>query len=115
MIDRRSFLNRLGASAVLAGAAASASQSDEVSQGPRQRSCLNGEWDLRLDGTFYDKVAVPSSRHPSGYYSLSRTFEIPKLASGQRPFLRFEAITYWGRVAVNGKVLGTMGPYVPYE
>ena len=115
MIDRRSFLSSLGASAVLVGVPAFASQTVPVMQGSRARILLNGEWEHRLDGVLYDIVTVPSSRRPSGYYSLNRVLTLPKLASGQRAFVRFEAITYWGRVAVNGKVLGTMGPYVPYE
>jgi len=116
MIDRRSFLSRLGASAVLVGVpAALASQSDPISQGSRTRIPLNGEWEMRLDGVPYDTVTVPSSRRPSGYYSLNRNLVIPRLGPGQRSFVRFEAVCYWGRVTVNGKVLGTMGPYVPYE
>src|SRR3954447_21979039 len=116
MIDRRSFLSRLGASAVLVGVpAALASQSDPIIQGSRTRIPLNGEWEMRLDGVPYDTVTVPSSRRPSGYYSLNRNLVIPKLDPGQRSFVRFEAVCYWGRVTVNGKVLGTMGPYVPYE
>jgi hypothetical protein len=115
MIDRRSFLSRLGASAVLVGVPALASESDPVIQGSRTRIPLNGEWEMRLDGELYDVVTVPSSRRPSGYYSLSRSIDIPKLTPGQRSFVRFEAVCYWGRVTVNGKALGTMGPYVPYE
>src|SRR4051794_10489499 len=115
MIDRRSFLSTLGASAVLVGVPAFAAQSDPVVQGSRTRISLNGEWDRQMDGEFYDTVTVPSSRRPSGYYSLHRSIVLPKLASGQRSFVRFEAVCYWARVTVNGKVLGTMGPYVPYE
>ena len=115
MIDRRSFLSSLGASAVLVGVPALARQSEPVVQGSRTRISLNGEWEHRLDGVLYDVVMVPSSRRPSGYYSLNRSMELPKIAAQQRSFVRFEAITYWGRVTVNGKVLGTMGPYVPYE
>jgi len=115
MIDRRSFLSSLGASAVLVGVPAFASQSDAVVHGSRTRISLNGEWEHRIDGVLYDKVTVPSSRRPSGYYSLNRSLDIPKLAPGQRSFVRFEAVTYFGRVTVNGKLIGTMGPYVPYE
>jgi hypothetical protein len=115
MIDRRSFLSSLGASAVLVGVPAFASQADTVVHGSRTSISLNGEWEHRIDGTLYDKVTVPSSRRPSGYYSLNRSLNIPKLAAGQRSFVRFEAVTYFGRVTVNGKVIGTMGPYVPYE
>jgi len=33
----------------------------------------------------------------------------------ERVFVHFEAITYLGRVSVNGRELGTMRPYIPYE
>ena len=72
MIDRRSFLSTLGASAVLVGVpAALASQSDPVVQGSRTRIPLNGEWEMRLDGVPYDTVTVPSSRRPSGFTTTS--------------------------------------------
>jgi beta-glucuronidase len=37
------------------------------------------------------------------------------LSGRERAILHFEAITYHGRVFVNGAELGTMGPYIPYE
>ena len=50
-----------------------------------------------------------------GFYTLQRQFDLPRLSSSQRAILHFDAITYYGRVAVNGMLLGTMGPYLPYE
>ncbi len=115
MIDRRSFLSTLGASAVLTGVPAFASQSSPAPQSPTTRVPLHGEWDLRIAGKLYGTVVVPSSRRPSGYYRLDRSFVLPRFAPGQRLFVHFEAITYWGRVTVNGKQLGTMVPYIPHE
>ena len=115
MIDRRSFLSTLGASAVLTGVPVFASQSVPVAEDSTVRVPLNGEWEYRMAEKLYGTVVVPSSRRPSGYYRLSRTFVLPRLAPGQRVFVHFEAITYWGRITVNGKQLGTMGPYIPYE
>jgi hypothetical protein len=46
---------------------------------------------------------------------LKRSFAVPTLGDHERAFLHFEAITYYGRVLVNGTELGTMIPYVPYE
>jgi hypothetical protein len=40
---------------------------------------------------------------------------LPRLAGGERAFVHFEGITYCGKLAVNGKQLGVLGPYVPYE
>jgi Glycosyl hydrolases family 2, TIM barrel domain/Glycosyl hydrolases family 2 len=116
MINRRNFLGTLGASVALTAVpAVSALQSEPVTQGSRSRLSLNGEWEYRIEGKLYETVVVPSSRRPSGYHSLNRTFVLPRIPSGQRVFAHFEAITYWGRLTVNGKVLGVMGPYIPYE
>ncbi len=115
MIDRRSFLTRLSASAVLAGVPSYGNEYIPQVQGSRVRISLNGEWQRRLDGLPYGTVTVPSSIRPSGYYTLHRAFMLPKPAPGQRSFVHFEAITYWGRVTINGKVLGTLAPYVPCE
>ena len=63
----------------------------------------------------YDIIEVPSSLRPSGYYQLRREFLLPEISPRLRAMLHFDAITYFGRVSVNGTELGTMGPYVPYE
>lgn len=116
MINRRNFLSTLGASAAVLGAVpALAKQPDPVISGSRKRISLNGEWDLRMDGQSYDVVEVPSSLHPMGFYSLGRSFMLPKLGRGERAFLHFDAITYCGKLTLNGKPTGKMGPYIPYE
>ncbi len=115
MINRRNFLSTLGASAVLGAVPALATQSAPVMIGSRKRVQLNGEWELRLDGQPYDVVEVPSSLHPTGFYTLGRSFALPRLGRGERVFVHFDAITYCGRLSVNGKPMGKMGPYVPYE
>jgi hypothetical protein len=116
MINRRNFLGAVGASVVVTAVPAlSAQQPEPVTAASRSRLPLNGEWERRFSGKPYETVVVPFSRRPSGYYSLNRNLALPRLATGQRVFVHFEAITYWGRVTINGKSLGTMGPYVPYE
>jgi len=115
MINRRGFLGTLGASAVVGAIPVLGSESKDAVSRSRQRVTLNGDWELRIDGKLRDIVTVPSSRHPSGFYSLKRTFVLPRLTGGQRAFLHFEAITYCGKLAVNGKQLGVLGPYVPYD
>jgi hypothetical protein len=116
MIDRRSFLNTLSASAILPAIPAVAASPSELA-GPNScsRIPLNGEWEYRVDGKFYSPITVPSSLHPSGFYSLNRRFGLPHLGRGDRAFIHFEAITYWGRVSINGLKLGDMGPYIPRE
>ena len=56
---------------------------------------------------------MSSSQGPIGSFELRQEFLLPRLRSGERVVLRFEGITYCGEVAVNGRKLGTMGPYVP--
>jgi hypothetical protein len=46
---------------------------------------------------------------------LNRQFVLPQLGRGDRVFVHFEAIAFWGRASLNGQALGTMGPYVPFE
>jgi hypothetical protein len=116
MIDRRSFMNHLGASALLAAIPAAVSAEPQSNtQATRARLPLHGEWELHIDGTPCGVVTVPASRRPSGYYRMNRSIVLPPLAPTDRVFIHFEAITYWGRVTVNGKPLGTMIPYVPHE
>ncbi len=81
----------------------------------RQRISLNGEWERWIQDAFYDRISVPSSQRPTGLYLLKRRVSPVPLQQGERAFVRFEAITYHGRIFVNGTEVGTMGPYVPYE
>src|ERR1017187_6076347 len=116
MINRRNFLGTLGASAVLSAVAVLAAESGAVAEGSRTRVSLNGEWERRIGDVLYDTVVVPSSLRPSGNYILSRNFALPRLARGERAFVHFEAIAFWGRVTVNGREVGTSGgPYIPAE
>jgi hypothetical protein len=114
MINRRNFLSTLSASAVL-GAVPALAQTEPVVQGSRKRVQLNGEWEMHIDGQLYDVIDVPSSLHPTGFYTLQRGFVLPKLGRGERVFIHFDGITYCGRLTVNGKPLGTMSLYIPHE
>jgi hypothetical protein len=119
MFNRRGFVRTLGASTVLPALSQAlgsfASEPSESASGTRSRVDLNGQWERRIDGELYDVIQVPSSLRPSGFYQLSREFLLSELSPHQRAILHFDAITYFGRVSVNGTELGTMGPYVPYE
>ncbi|HLV86205.1 MAG TPA: glycoside hydrolase family 2 TIM barrel-domain containing protein [Candidatus Sulfotelmatobacter sp.] len=75
---------------------------------------LNGEWQRYVNDKPTGTVRVPSSLRPGGMYTLRRDFVLPRLEK-QRAMVRFDAITYYGRVSVNGKELGTTLPYVPQE
>src|SRR5690349_5025532 len=118
MLSRLVQANSLGVSTFLPVLSQGSSQpgsSTNLADGQRSRVDLNGDWERHINGVLFDLFRVPSSRRPLGYYRLKRTFLLPKLSPHQRAILHFEAITYHGRVFVNGTELGTMGPYVPYE
>jgi hypothetical protein len=115
MIDRRKFINTLGASVFLGGVPPIAASAGEPPPNSRLRLSLNGEWEQRIDGKFYRRAIVPSSCRPSGIYRLNRRFALPRVGPGDRIFVHFEGITYWGQVSINGKKLGAMDPYIPHE
>src|SRR5882672_120352 len=117
MINRRTFLNTLSASALLSVVPAAAAQpyTELAVSTSRSRISLNEEWDHFVDGQFYGTITVPCSRRPSGVYSLHRDFVLPRLGRRDRAFVHLEGVTYWGQVSVNGLTLGTMNPYVPHE
>jgi hypothetical protein len=75
---------------------------------------LNGDWERYVNDKLTGTVRVPSSLRPGGMYALRREFLLPRLAK-QRAILRFNSINYYGRVSLNGKLLGTTIPYVPQE
>lgn len=114
MIHRRGFIGALGASAVM-GAIPYTGTEDQSALVSRRFITLNGAWELHVQDRLRNVISVPCSLHPSGFYSLKRNFVLPKLAAGERAVLHFEGITYCGKAAVNGKPLGSMGPYVPYD
>ena len=76
---------------------------------------LNGDWEKYVHGKLMETVTVPSSLRPSGLYRLRRSFLLPKLSSGQRAIVHFDAINYHGRVFVNGQDLGTTIAFLPHE
>lgn len=75
---------------------------------------LNGDWERVVNDKVVGTVRVPCSLRPGGMYTLRREFLLPRL-NQQRAILRFNAVTYYGRVSLNGKQLGTTIPYVPQE
>ena len=76
---------------------------------------LNGDWERYIHDKLVEVVRVPSSLPPLGVYRLQRSFLMPRLANGQRGIMHFDAITYYGRVFVNGHEFGSMIPYLPHE
>ena len=76
---------------------------------------LNGNWERYIHDKLVEIVHVPSSLRPCGTYRLQRMFLMPRLSQDQRGIVHFDAITYHGRVSVNGHELGSMIPYLPHE
>jgi hypothetical protein len=111
-MNRRQFITSLGT--VTVPAAAMAQAASQAERG-RVRISLEGTWDRYVGDALLDRVEVPSSLRPSGFYRLERSVGLPKLASNQRVFLHFEAINFHGRPALNSVELGTTVPYVPHE
>lgn len=100
---------------------------------------LSGIWDFKLDdGTgfenkWYDKklenpisIAVPASyndqvegvdfRDHYGYVFYQRNIEIPRILLTERIVLRFGAVTHYGKVYLNGKLIKEhKGGFLPFE
>jgi hypothetical protein len=118
LVTRRQFVGSFGASTVLPAVEASlrGGMPQVKSQNiGRHRLDLSGSWERHLSAVYYDTIQVPLLQRPLGSYHLKRSFLLPALSKDQRAILHFEAVTYHGRVFVNGTEIGTMGPYTPHE
>jgi hypothetical protein len=119
MVGRRHFIFAAGATAVVPLVTTTltdpAFPATASKGGHRLRIDLAGQWERFYAGAFYDRIPVPSSQRPVGFFSLRRQFVRPPLSSEQRAILHFDAITYYAKISMNGSPLGTMGPYLPYE
>jgi len=62
---------------------------------------LGGTWECHINGGLHDMVSVPSSLRPRGYYELKRSVVLPRLLSGQRVFLHFDAVNYYSQASAN--------------
>ncbi len=111
-MKRRLFL---GAAGALAGQSLPSYAAPQPTPSQRNRISLNGTWQQSVAGEQLREVLVPASFRPSGFYTLSRRIPPFKLGRQERAFLHFEAIALFGRAFCNGKELGEMNPYVPYD
>lgn len=111
-MNRRTFFAFAGGSAALL---ADTANSAETTARGRSRVSLNGFWEQWMAGQRLRLVSVPSSCRPLGAYELRHQFVFTRLVAGERAVLYFGAITYFARVFFNGKELGTMSAYIPYE
>lgn len=111
-MNRRIFVTSLGGPALLPAVSAAQTAAPRSS---RARVELNGSWERSVDGKLVDLVEVPSSLRPSGFYKLTRQFQLMRLAANERAILCFDSIALHGSASVNGVALGELDPYVPYE
>ena len=74
---------------------------------------LNGAWTYRVGTGAESTVAVPFSKLPVGRSACTRYFDLSEPA--ERVFVKFDGITYYATVSLNGTVLGEMLPYCEYE
>lgn len=73
---------------------------------------LNGVWQYRVGKGAWKKQCVPFSTLPVGHSECTRTFDCAE--NTPTVFLKFDGITYYARVFLNGQYLGEMLPYSEY-
>ncbi len=73
---------------------------------------LNGVWERRVGYGKFKPQQVPYSTFPVGHSECKRTFDLSE--KSEKTFLRFDGITYFAKVFLNGKELGEMLPYSEY-
>ena len=73
---------------------------------------LNGFWERRVGYGKFKPQQVPYSTLPVGHSECKRTFDLSE--QSEKVFLRFDGITYYAKVLLNGKELGEMLPYSEY-
>lgn len=74
---------------------------------------LNGKWFYRIGNGEQSQITVPFSRLPVGRSECVRLFDISERSD--RAFLKFDGITYYAKVFLNGTEIGEMLPYCEYE
>ena len=77
------------------------------------KTSLCGAWQYRVGFGAWTSVTVPFSRLPVGRSECVRRFDLPHRAD--RLFLKFDGITYFAEISLNGTSLGEMLPYCEYE
>ncbi len=77
---------------------------------------LGGTWELSIGGKLMDFVEVPGSLPLMGAYSLSKRFALADgLRNGGRLFICGDGLLCKGVFKLNGKPLGSTGPWVPFR
>ena len=71
---------------------------------------LNGNWKYRVGFGDFSDISVPFSRLPVGRSECVKKFDMLELSDNI--FLKFDGITYYAEVMLNGVALGEMLPYI---
>lgn len=74
---------------------------------------LNGAWKRRVGKGVFEKIKVPYSTLSVGHSECVKCFDINK--KSDVILLRFDGITYYAKVTLNGVYLGDMLPYSEYS
>ncbi len=77
-----------------------------------KKQSLNGIWNYRIGKGQFTEREVPFSALPVGHSECQRRFDL--IEKSDRVLLRFDGITYFARVTLNGKMLGEMLAYCEY-
>lgn len=73
---------------------------------------LNGLWNYRIGKGKWEEIVVPFSKLAVGHSECKLNFDLKE--KSDKIFLKFDGVTYYGEVTLNGKYLGEMGPYSEY-
>lgn len=84
---------------------------------------LNGQWDFQIGSGRTGKIVVPSEWEMQGYRvqpgekaKYSRSFDVPAAWDGQRIIIKFDAVSSYAEVFVNGQRIGSHeGGFVAFE
>lgn len=76
------------------------------------RELLNGKWQRRIGKGDFSEINVPFSTLPVGHSECVKTFDLKE--KGDTVLLKFNGITYYAEVTLNGVYLGDMLPYSEY-
>ena len=77
-----------------------------------KKQSLNGMWKYRIGKGLWIEREVPFSAMPVGHSECERTFDL--FENSERVLLRFDGITYYAKVTLNGVCLGEMIAYCEY-
>lgn len=73
---------------------------------------INGQWNYRIGNGKEKIITVPFCALPVGHSECTRIFDLEHASA--KVFLKFDGITYYAKVWLNGNFIGEMLPYAEY-